>query len=423
MSEVATVPPAAGPVLAARQRLAAERVAFAGFLLLFPGFAVYHYAVAAGAVPSFLGGLYGIASALVFLVATSMGGWLLGREAWGLVPLARVVLAVLAYFLVWSVAARLALGSEHYAGPALAESAGAVVLWGAAFFVASFLRVDSPGRRRWLNLAAAGVVAILVAAMVQHQSPLGPLLLFGAESDSDQPSSSYQAVGRSVLMTAMLLAALTPVPWKQLAILSVATVLLVCLGSRAHLFTSALLVIMVLGLSLLKARRRGASLVFLAMALAAVYAGWSLFLETRAGEIFDLSSSTSWGMRQEVQALALKVIADHPLLGDFGYHLREIGPGGYAHNLLSAWPQYGLLGIMCYAGLIGYATLLSLLRVLSPPHANSAWRMALMTNLAALVLVATSEPVFSVVPAAGWGFAVGALLHERERRTRVRYAV
>jgi hypothetical protein len=162
--------------------------------------------------------------------------------------------------------------------------------------------------------------------------------------------------------------------------------------------------------------------VLLLVAAAGVYAGWSVFLETRAGEIVDLASSTSWSMRLEMQALVLQVISDHPLLGDFGYHLREVGPGLYAHNALSAWPQFGLAGFLLYAALIGYFSALSLLRVLSASVASAAWRMASMVNFAALVLVVTSEPVFAMLPALGWGFAVNALLEERKRRTTVRYA-
>lgn len=205
-------------------------------------------------------------------------------------------------------------------------------------------------------------------------------------------------------------------------VLASATVLLTGLGSRAHLFTAAGLFMLVLAISLLRARRRGASIVLLLVAAAGVYAGWSVFLETRAGEIVDLASSTSWSMRLEMQALVLQVISDHPLLGDFGYHLREVGPGLYAHNALSAWPQFGLAGFLLYAALIGYFSALSLLRVLSASVASAAWRMASMVNFAALVLVVTSEPVFAMLPALGWGFAVNALLEERKRRTTVRYA-
>jgi len=390
--------------------------------VLFPGFVVYHYAVAAGLMPAFLGGLFGITSLLVAAAAVAMGGWLLGREAWGGLPQAQFVLMATAYFVVWSLMAYLTLGSAPYAGDALVESLGTLVLWLAAFFVASFCRIEGRTRRLLFGSAVAAVVGVLLAAMVEHGSLLGPLVLFGGEPDADTPVSSYQQVGRSVLVVAMMLAALTRVYWRQLVVLASATVLLTGLGSRAHLFTAAGLFMLVLAISLLRARRRGASIVLLLVAAAGVYAGWSVFLETRAGEIVDLASSTSWSMRLEMQALVLQVISDHPLLGDFGYHLREVGPGLYAHNALSAWPQFGLAGFLLYAALIGYFSALSLLRVLSASVASAAWRMASMVNFAALVLVVTSEPVFAMLPALGWGFAVNALLEERKRRTTVRYA-
>lgn len=408
--------------LAVRPRLIAERVAFAGFLVLFPGFVVYHYAVATGLMPAVLGGLFGIVSLLVAVAAVAMAGWLLGRDAWGGLPQAQFVLMALAFFLAWSVVAYLALGEAAYAGAALAESVGTIVLWFAVFFVASFWRAEGRSRRLLFALSLAAAVGALLAAMVEHRSLLGPLFLFGGEPDAGLQVSTYQGVGRSVLVAALMLAALTPVYWRQLVALALAAALLLGLGSRAHLFTAALLFMLVLAISLLRARRRGASIVLLLFTAAGVYAGWSMFLETRAGEIVDLASSTSWGMRLEMQALALQVISDHPLLGDFGYHLREVGPGGYAHNALSAWPQFGLVGFLLFGGLIGYFAALSMVRVLSVSGATAAWRMAMMVNFAALVLAVTSEPVFSVLPALGWGFAVNALLEEHGRRTSVRYA-
>lgn len=403
-------------------RRIAERIAFAGFLVLFPGFAVYHYAVASGLMPAIVGGLFGVAALGLAGAAVLLGGWLLGRDAWGGLPQAQFVMLSLAFLLAWSLAATLSLGDAYYSGDALAESAGTLVLWLGVFFVASFCRVEPRARRALFALAAAALAVVLVAAMVERSSFLGPLLLFGDEVESGQSVSTYQGVGRSVLVTAMMVAALTPVHARQLLVLACATLLLTALGSRAHLFTAALLVVLVLTLALLRARRRGAALLFLAAAGAAVYASWSVFLGTRAGEILDLASSTSWGMRLEVQSLALEVIRAHPLLGDFGYHLREVGPGGYTHNGLSAWPQFGLPGFLLYVGLIGYFTLLSVRRALSARGATTAWRMAVLTNVAALLLVATAEPVFSVLPPLGWGFAVNALFEERARRTRVSYA-
>jgi hypothetical protein len=46
---------------------------------------------------------------------------------------------------------------------------------------------------------------------------------------------------------------------------------------------------------------------------------------------------------------------------------------------------------------------------------NPTWQAALGLNVAALV-VCMAEPVFSVVPALGWGFAVNGLLQDRSRR-------
>jgi hypothetical protein len=351
-----------------------------------------------------------------------MCSWLVGPHAWGGLAQGRAVLLAFAFFLSWSVVAYAALRGERYAGPAFAESISSLVLWFAAFFMGTFFRLEGAARRWLFTAAVLAAFAVLPLAMLERGSPLGPLMVFGAEIEADQQSSSYQGVGRSLLVASMLATAATHVYWRQLLGLASTTALLVTLGSRAHLFTAASLTFLVLGVALLRSRRRGAPLLFLVLAAGALAASWSLFLETRAGEILDLSTSTSWAMRLEVQTIALREIAAHPLLGDFGYHLREIGPGGYAHNALSAWPQYGLVGFVLYGGLIVYFLALSLRRVVFAPSTSAQWRAALFANFAALVLVVSSEPVFTVMPALAWGLTVNALLQDRDRRTSVRYA-
>jgi hypothetical protein len=404
-------------------RQLSQSIAFLGFILLYPGFVVYQFAVASGWIPPLLGGLFGIVSLAIAMLCVLMLSWLTRAEVWGGLWQARLVLFAWCFFLAWIVAGYLGLIGTPYAGAALAESLATMVIWLAAFFVGSFCRVEGNVRRALFGASVVAVVLVLVGAIIRHQSLLGLLLTFGGEENPDLQVSTYQGVGRSILVMAMVLAALTPQYWKQLSVLSVAALVLLGLGSRAHLFTTIILIVAIVLLSLVKARRRAAVVVFLVFAVVAVRYGWSVFLETRAGEILDLGQSTSWAARLDMQELAIRVIRHHPLLGDFGYHLRDVGPGGYAHNALSAWTQFGLMGFLLFSSLIVYFAGLSVRKVLSPQGASATWRMAFQINVAALILAITAEPVFSsVFPALGWGFAVNALLEERGRRTVVQYA-
>lgn len=397
-------------------------VAALGFLLLFPGYAVYHYLATSGWMPLFLGGLFGNVSLSLAIFCFAISFWLLRSHVWGGLAQAQLFIASWTYFLLWTVVGYLAVASEPHGILALRESISTLIIWLAVFFVGSFYQVNSTVQR--LALLGFGIVLAcgVLHAMTVHESLLGPLLVFSADNDSDARTSTYQGVGRSIMVTAILLSSLFAQHWKQLGVLSLTVLALLALGSRAHLFTTLALTVTTLLLSALKAKRRTALVAFTLVAAAAVWLGWSVFLSTRAAEILDLSESTSWQMRLEVQSMALDAIRTSPLLGDFGYHLREIGAGGYAHNALSAWTEFGLLGFLLYISLVAYFTALSLKRLLSLRSSNTLWRISFGLNLASLILAIAAESVFSVLPALGWGFAVNALLEERRRRVIASYA-
>jgi O-antigen ligase len=197
---------------------------------------------------------------------------------------------------------------------------------------------------------------------------------------------------------------------RQFFILAMAATLLLALGSRSHFFSLLCVILATIGFAMIRGRSKIGPIVFLIVAVMTVYFSWEILLETRAAEILDLGSSASWQERQGVQALAIDVIRANPLVGDFAYHLREIGPGGYAHNALSAWTQFGLIGFLLYGALIVYFTLLSFARSLSSRSQHGLWQIAFALNLSALVMAIASEQVFSEVPALAWGSAVNALL-------------
>jgi hypothetical protein len=152
-------------------------------------------------------------------------------------------------------------------------------------------------------------------------------------------------------------------------------------------------------------------LIFLGVA----YYASSVFLETRAAEVFDLAQSTSWQARMAAHYEALDVIAANPLIGNFGYHLGD--SHGYAHNILSAWTEYGLIGFLGFAGLILYALALSARRLIFRRPFSSLWLIAFQLNFVSLFLALLTEPIMaSVFPALGWGFTVQAIRADQRNR-------
>ena len=138
----------------------------------------------------------------------------------------------------------------------------------------------------------------------------------------------------------------------------------------------------------------------------------------RQFEVLDISSSKSWAGRLALQNKALGQIAENPLLGKFGGHVltEDTGKfakghdGRYAHNALSAWVTYGLLGFLLYVSLTLYGFLISAHQLVIKRLDTPIWTFAFMVNFVCLFLIIVSKSVYWPLPALGWGILAKGLI-------------
>jgi len=392
-----------------------EAVAQFGFIVLFPGYVIYHYGVVAGWFPAFAGGLFGSAAMVVSLFGlTYVLGILISRVS--SVPfLEYAFLLLLGYMLVWTVGA-VVVADRTYEITAVTGSFSTIVIWIAVYFIGVHMRLPMHGPGWVLVSLGVAVLACFVHAIVMHDSFLGPFLMFsGAQGDA----STYQGIGRAVVVLAVVLAYLQRRFSGQLTVLAGALIVLLALGSRAHLFATVFLLIVHVVLFGFRGRNLFTNLAAIVAFLMVGYFAASVFLETRAAEIFDLTLSSSWNARQEALQEALRVIESNPFFGNFGYYLGE--STGYAHNIISAWTEYGIVGFLLFIALMLYALGVSGYRVLFRRSCPPVWIIAFQFNLVAFFLALTSEPILaSVFPALGWGFTVQAFRTDRKGQTFLR---
>jgi hypothetical protein len=400
-------------------RALSHGVATAGFLTLFPLYLIYHYLLVTEVMPPVLGGLSGNVGMLLSTYCIFFGFWLLRDSVWGGLNGSRLFLLVWFYCAAWSVVGAFTVLGETWGFYAVREAVAMLVYWMAMFFVGSFFRVDGPGSKPLFVACACAMFGVLAMAMITNRSVLGPFILFNPVTDADVETATYQGAGRSVLITAIVAAALAASQGKQLGIMVVAVIALISLGSRTYLVTGATSMLLLLLLSALRRKQHVGLIVSLGAVVAVAYVALPILLLTRAGELFDLGRSSSWNMRGTLQENALDAIQSNPLLGDFAYHIREIAPGGYAHNALSAWTEFGLVGFVLYCALLLHFLITALRHAFSP---NPLWQAAVGLNSAAILIV-NAEPVFSLVPPLAWGVVVNAQLQERRERGRLRVAV
>ena len=144
---------------------------------------------------------------------------------------------------------------------------------------------------------------------------------------------------------------------------------------------------------------------------------------SRQFEVLDISSSKSWTGRLALQKIALGQIAETPVLGKFGGHVltEDTGQfttgyaGRYAHNALSAWVTYGLVGFLLYVSLTLYGFLASARQIILKRRNTLHWMFAFMLNFVCLLLIIASKSVYWPLPALAWGIVINALIHTPPR--------
>lgn len=393
-----------------------RRAATIALLVLFPGFVLYHYSLAQGWIPPFLGGLFGFGSAVMAGVAALVLPWTIYRQTERVAGQSLFVALTLGYLCLWTVANYVFLRGDSYAHDALRQSLATLVIWFALIYIGTFCDVERRGWRGALIALCLLVAAAMIHAIVRFRSPLGPWVTF-ASTDDDSQFSTYQAIGRSLLVCSIFLASFGRRTGVQISLLGLGMVSLLLVGSRSDFFTVAILTLGLILRAILQ-RKLNAGRVFAIFAVIATgFALWPLFLRSRNAEILDLSQSSSWQARHELQVAAVKVINTHPIFGDFGYYLRDSGAGAYSHNALSAWTNFGFMGFALYVGLLIYFAVLSFRRWRRFGSANSAWFVAYNLNLAALIQAIVASPVFAVLPALAWGLTLNALRQETRTST------
>ena len=249
-----------------------------------------------------------------------------------------------------------------------------------------------------------------LAFIVFYVTSTGSIMLdLKMVSDGDiEEVSGYQSLARNLLVITVLLICYSKRAFNTFFLIITAIFCFFYLGARSEfvalIFFASIFV-------LIKTRyQKNIFFVILASLLGALVL-FIVFqdelLASRQLQLLDLSDSSSWNAREELEKAGIKQILDNPVFGLFGGHVLNGGVGRYIHNSLSGYINYGLYFFISYMFISIFTTVKSFIYMTRNPR-QSEWWYSFSINICCLLLILTAKPVFWPIPFFAWGVYYGA---------------
>lgn len=311
------------------------------FLLLFPGFFFYHTSLGLGAIGAVFGGYF----SPVALVLTLPLLWfyivaITKNKDYLVTPDFYFALFVLYYSLV--VGANYATG----ANTVIVQKYVASILFCIDVYII-FRMIDVNDK---MFLAAAAVSLLLMSVITIYFSIDGFFYLRNLdEATSPESLATYQGFARSYIYTFLVVVSMVKYVGARFLLYGLAVTSLFLNGARSE-FSAVLFLIPII--ELYHARHKLYS-IFLVFFLA-IWLGANaesivgMLPDNRILQLFDVSHSSSGVAREQLSREAWRTITENPILGDFASY----ADGYYAHNILCAWVDFGLVGLVSLAALL-----------------------------------------------------------------------
>jgi hypothetical protein len=311
------------------------------FLLLFPGFFFYHTSLGLGLIGAVLGGYFSpIALALTLPLVWFYFVALRRNKDFLVKPDFYFALFVLYYVLV--VAANYAAG----ANPVIVQKYVASILFCIDVYII-FRMLDVSDR---MFVAAAVSSLLLMSGITIYFSIDGFFYLRNLdEATSPENLATYQGFARSYIYTLLIVVSVVKYIGARFLLYGLAVSSLFLNGARSE-FSAVLFLIPIIELYHARHKLYSISLVFFLSIWLVANADSivGMLPDNRILQLFDVSHSSSGVAREQLSREAWRTITENPILGDFASY----ADGYYAHNILCAWVDFGLVGLALLVALL-----------------------------------------------------------------------
>jgi hypothetical protein len=392
-------------------------IAVLGMIILFPGFFIYHLVIAASGMAPVLGGLFGVAS-LVIVIWYLIGFVCIPKLQFKLLQwYGLFFLGFVSFVIIWALSHWLLL-DESYVYVALIQTVETVILWLALFLIALWLPINSKLlKETFLYFFVATLLGLCLFVWVSGSLEFNVRRLFSAGENV----ASYAGFSRSMVVVLLFLAAYTLnyLKFCSLTVAGMFTLFLLSARTEFLVFPLALMALFFMSSQTIKRMLIlcVVGLLFVTLLVTLVTNFAELTDQNRFSELLKFDNSSSWLKRKELYDIAVSQIMNQPFSGFFGGHIAAESRGGYAHNILSSWVNFGLIGFVLYFSL-SFISLVGSFIGLAHVSANNGnenesmvvvWRQSFVLNVFSFVLIMFIKSVFWPVAALAWGLYARAL--------------
>lgn len=371
------------------------------FLLLFNGFILYNILSAYNVIAPILGGYFGVISFCLYLLYFFGWAYVFKQMRSSLKLLMVIHMGI--YLNAFVITLLFYFFYKQGMTPAINQSLGLLIIWSALFALAFYLmRSDKVFLLKINNIS----IVVLAIFMLFYIFTTGSLTLnLSLVSDLDEDSiSGYQGIARNFLIISLLSVCFIDNKFSNLIIMVLSLLIFFFLGARSEFVAFILVAFLLLSVKLKDNNKYFLFFIFLTVLTSFSFLIFKdFFLNSRQLQIFNYSESSSWMARSEFEEIGMMKIKNNLVLGDFGGHLKNGSElGGYIHNSLSAYANYGLIFYVGYILISVVATFDSFMNFFKNTYSKD-WSYAFSINCASLFLILFTKPVFWVVPFFAWG--------------------
>jgi hypothetical protein len=199
-------------------------------------------------------------------------------------------------------------------------------------------------------IAAAAFSLAAMSAITMYFSIGGFFYLRNLDEATNPDSlASYQGFARSYIYTFLIVISVVRFIGTRLLLYGMAIVSLFLNGARSE-FSGVLFLIPIVELYHARYKLYSVGSVFLLLIWFAANIDTivNMLPDNRILQLFDVSHSASGVAREQLSKEAWHTITENPIFGDFGSY----ADGYYAHNILCAWVDFGLVGLILLAALL-----------------------------------------------------------------------